>query len=307
MFFEGSEKKVEMVVSGVNLRGLGKAYWEDVVRQCRAEMISSISNDHVDAYLLSESSLFVWGDRMVMITCGATVLMQSILKLVEDLGRERMDSLIFQRKNEYDQSKQKSSFLEDVRLLREMVPGKAHRFGRLDGHHHFIFNLDRPYRPAFKDMTSELLMYHVEGEAAQTLCHGGREKGEEIRALLGLEKREGLMVDDHFFKPCGYSANAIEGPRYITVHVTPQEDYSYVSYETSLDVEGGYRGLLGGLVRSLRPDSFDLVTFDADLKEGFEDGYFKWDHVKENLSCGYKTEFFHYVSVCYDPRAPQAL
>ena len=76
MFFEGSEKKIELVVNSKvkDLRALGDSFWEEVVGKCQAEILSKISSSRVDSYLLSESSLFVWSDRFIMITCGQTQL-----------------------------------------------------------------------------------------------------------------------------------------------------------------------------------------------------------------------------------------
>ena len=310
MFFEGPEKKVEIITSDVHLRHLGEQYWRDIARRCGAEVLSKISNHELDAYLLSESSLFVWPNRVVIITCGSTVLLTSILQLIKDLGPEHIESLIFQRKNEYDQSQQKSSFTEDVRMLREVVGGHAHRFGHLDGHHHFIFNLAKPYQPLPQDTTSELLMYHINGPAAETLRNHnpGERTRQAIREMLKLDTLlEGFAIDEHLFQPCGYSMNAIKGPRYITIHATPQKEYSYVSCETSLDVATNYAYLLPTMVDALRPDSFDLLTFDIAVGEKFDPRYFKWEHVQKQLSCGYNTQFSHYVSTACQPRIPRSL
>ena len=312
MFFEGSEKKVEAIVSGVNLRGLGRIYWEDIVRECHGEIISHISGDELDAYLLSESSLLVWDNRVVMITCGQTVLLKSILKLIKDVGKQRILCLIFQRKNEYDQFRQKSSFSDDIKILLELIPGDAYRFGHLDGHHHFVFNLDRPYQPRDGDITSELLMYHIGGEAADILrsenFNQKREQLKKIRKILKVDTLDGFVIDDHLFYPYGYSMNGIKGGKYVTIHATPQAGFSYVSYETNLEIsEGEYAGLLPRLIQRLLPDSFDLITFDGREDGRFNDGYFKWDHVKKRLSCGYYVQFFHYVSTHCDPREADTL
>lgn len=42
-------------------------------------------------------------------------------------------------------------------------------------------------------------------------------------------------LDSFLFTPCGYSANAVQGDRYATIHVTPEEAYSYASFECNLD------------------------------------------------------------------------
>ena len=62
MFFEGSEKKIEVVFqdSLESLRQQPTSTWETLVEKSGAKILSKISNDKMDAYLLSESSLFVY-------------------------------------------------------------------------------------------------------------------------------------------------------------------------------------------------------------------------------------------------------
>ena len=306
MFFEASEKKIEIVVSNLNLRELGEAYWRDVVAECHAEVISSLSSDQVDAHLLSESSLFVWANRMVMITCGETLLLKAILKLIGDVGRDRIESLIFQRKNEFDQSRQKTTFADDVRELRELVSGTAYRFGRPDGHHHYMFTLDRPYSPVDGDKTAELLMYHLPDEVIQVFC-GEDVTKQKIRELLLLHQLEGFMVDDHLFEPYGYSFNGIKGDQYFTIHVTPQSECSYISYEMSLGKVEDYAHFASRLIEVLKPNSFDLLTFNVDSKIPFDNQYYESDQVKIDLVCGYRTQFYQYNCVCHNPRSPDPL
>lgn len=85
MFFEGSEKKIEVIIadSSLNIREFGQAFWADIVACANAEILSSISNEDCDAYLLSESSLFVWQDRFVMLTCGTTTLADAVMSFIE--------------------------------------------------------------------------------------------------------------------------------------------------------------------------------------------------------------------------------
>lgn len=38
-------------------------------------------------------------------------------------------------------------------------------------------------------------------------------------------------IDDFVFEPCGYSMNGCDGKGFSTIHVTPEEGFSYASLE----------------------------------------------------------------------------
>ena len=40
-------------------------------------------------------------------------------------------------------------------------------------------------------------------------------------------------IDDFVFEPCGYSMNGCDGEGFSTIHVTPEEGFSYASLELS--------------------------------------------------------------------------
>lgn len=41
------------------------------------------------------------------------------------------------------------------------------------------------------------------------------------------------VIDDYVFEPCGYSMNGILGSGFITIHITPEDGFSYASVEVS--------------------------------------------------------------------------
>merc|ERR1719317_1362241 len=57
-------------------------------------------------------------------------------------------------------------------------------------------------------------------------------KSSYLRDFLPYDSAE-LIIDAHSFVPCGYSLNALDGEYYWCIHVTPQAQYSYVSFETN--------------------------------------------------------------------------
>ena len=41
------------------------------------------------------------------------------------------------------------------------------------------------------------------------------------------------QIDDYVFEPCGYSMNSMEGAGFATIHITPEDGFSYASFEVS--------------------------------------------------------------------------
>lgn len=294
MFFEGSEKKVEMITAaeGGSLRTLGKGFWSKVVAKAHAEILDTISNEHCDAYLLSESSLFVWHDRFLMLTCGTTTLVDATLYFLDHFPQEHILFASFQRKNEYQSHLQKTSFQEDIGRLGQRLEGSAFRLGHLDSHHNYIFYTDKPYQPQADDNTSEMLMYHIKGENADYL-RDEDQAIEGIRKLLRLDEYlSGFKISDFLFEPFGYSLNAIKGDRYATFHITPQEDSSYVSFETNIDMEAN--NVVSTLLEALNPGCWDLIGFNASQRLPEDNAYESMSSCDLPLNCGYDMSFRHY-------------
>ena len=146
-FFEGTEKKFELIVDPAlpSFRESGDAYWTGVVRSAGADVLSKLSNEHCDAYVLSESSLFVFDHRVLMMTCGRTTLHDAVLAILERTDSDRVCSLVYKRKHEVFPHDQPTSFFDDVRILGQRLPGRAYQFGNRDEHHLYLFHYHRAH------------------------------------------------------------------------------------------------------------------------------------------------------------------
>ncbi|MCB0384446.1 MAG: hypothetical protein KDD43_03565, partial [Bdellovibrionales bacterium] len=149
MLFEGSEKKVEIVVRpGLpSFREKSREFWDEIVTAAGACILSEVHSEACDAYLLSESSLFVFDNRVLMITCGQTTLVSAALHLVDEIGRDSLASLIYQRKNEYFPDQQHSQFHEDVLILEGKLKGKSLCLGDPNSHHMHVYHLNQDFVP----------------------------------------------------------------------------------------------------------------------------------------------------------------
>lgn len=309
-FFEGPEKKLEMVVTSEfpSLRSLGEPSWRRVVEAAGAKVLSILRGEQCDGYLLSESSLFVFDDWFVIITCGQTTLVDAVEEVLRLIRPESVAFMVYERKNEHYPERQPTTFYDDVRRLQSMLPGRAVRFGDEHGHYIQMFHTTRPFRPETTDPTLEVLMHAIDPKVAERFV-GGLGRGQtKMAASLGIEALlPGFTTSEHVFKPVGYSLNALRGPEYYTVHVTPEDTGSYVSFETNHDFRGNLSELVGALVEVFQPRAFDVLTFlpsgEARLSVH---GYLLGDHVVDTLG-GYQVSYFQYFVPPSGPRLPEEL
>jgi S-adenosylmethionine decarboxylase len=297
LHFEGPEKKVEIILkpNRPSLRTYGKAQWEKVVHKSRAQILSEISNDQCTAYLLSESSLFVYDDRVIMITCGRTTLAHAVLEILTFVDLETIDAIFYERKNEHFPRSQPTHFFDDVRMLSEYMPGKVFRFGHEDEHHIFLFHLNKKANMDFADTTLEVLMNGISGPAEEVFCHEGDNRKERVDKLGIHEILPGYQIDEYFFDPIGYSLNAIKGAHYYTIHITPERVGSYVSFETNGVDPEEFNRVLNQLMLIFKPKTFDTFVFDKSntpIKPPEE--YILKREVIQKLSCGYTAHYNNY-------------
>ncbi|KAI7694918.1 hypothetical protein SSS_02120 [Sarcoptes scabiei] len=75
----------------------------------------------------------------------------------------------------------------------------------------------------------------------------------------------GMMIDDHLFTPCGYSMNGLLEKYYMTIHVTPEQNFSFVSIETNVP-QKCYASFIGKLIHLFKPGKFMLNLFVPSVK-----------------------------------------
>jgi len=296
MLFEGPEKKLEILAAGPlpSLRSLGNDFWGRVVGLARARIISAVSDDACDAYLLSESSLFVWNWRMLMITCGRTTLIESALEMLDRIPGGRLAYLIYERKNENFPELQQTTFAHDIARLQEKAAGTSVIFGDPAADHIALFHLDRAFEPDPGDATLEILMYNMEPQVSQLFSRASSVP--ELRKRIGFDEMfRGFLVDDHLFDPMGYSFNGIKGEHYSTLHVTPQRKGSYTSFETNYRVETSeVKTTVSRLLDFFRPARSDVLLFQSALDlGGLKNGFRVTSTQSLKLICGYACQYAH--------------
>lgn len=275
----------------VGLRRLPRTDIDKICNKARCTILSSMSNRYLDAYVLSESSLFVYPFLLVLKTCGTTTLLRCIATLIDlanKVGLE-IDWVGYSRKNfnfpgdqvfPHQSFHQELDYLYSHRTLSERLDGNGYTLGPVTGDHWFVFVADHTTRSCSMDIDTDrvlnIMMFDIDENVAKLFSYNEYEhkadesKDEEIRRI-SLEQTvksgikdlcPGAVIDARAFEPCGYSMNAILFRSYTTIHITPESQSSYASFETNQKV-GSYKSLISNVIRTFRPKRF-VLTLMAD-------------------------------------------
>lgn len=150
----------------------------------------------------------------------------------------------------------------------------------------------RPATRRHQDQTLEILMTHLAPAARAPFFHpaeldpthaasedpskarSGHHLGAILTTHLGIDdlfSRDETTIDAFGFEPCGYSANGIvgsgsvsaehdgEGGGYFTIHVTPEEGWSFASFESNVPLALSHDGA------AARPDLQTLIRKVIDI------------------------------------------
>jgi len=285
--FEGPEKKLEVdfrTKHGGTLGGregfrrVTRGEWDILLEKAQCTIVSVISNAHCDAYLLSESSLFVYPHKVLIKTCGTTTLLRAVPLLLDIADRLEMqlDFLQYSRASFKYPNKQlypHNSFENEVEFLDEYFPhGESYVLGTGDGATEWhVYIADNAKSPS-REQSMEVFMFELDPKAMKQFMFGtgsariGSEAGLDTaessgtKGILDHAARESkcaeeLIVDAFNFDPCGFSLNALVEDIYFTIHVTPETHCSYVSFECNAPV-GDFTGILGRVLDVFRPRKF---------------------------------------------------
>lgn len=90
------------------------------------------------------------------------------------------------------------------------------------------------------DNVFEIAMEGLKPEVCAQFCGStepeltGKSLALSMTSISGIgELLPGVFIDDWAFEPCGYSMNGLRDRYYYTIHVTPEEGFSYASFETN--------------------------------------------------------------------------
>ncbi|XP_068700666.1 S-adenosylmethionine decarboxylase proenzyme-like isoform X4 [Montipora foliosa] len=300
-FFEGPEKLMEVWWTPVlgadtmaDLRTISREKWSELLKLVDCTIISEKRNEEMIAYLLSESSMFVSQERLILKTCGQTTLLRCIKPLLElaktECGLSNVQDFFYSRMNYLApglQSTPHQTFEQEVQWLDQLFSdGAGYALGRVNGPDTwYLYTLDNTLPGVNEpDQTLEILMLDLDREVMNNFYKSVHSDANEVSKVTGItDLLPGAVIDAALFDPCGYSANGLLNNSYFNIHITPQEECSYVSFETNIKVSC-YKELISRVLKTFKPGRFLMTLF---ANEGAPCG-FSYRTFQEGAISGYK-------------------
>ncbi|CRK86484.1 CLUMA_CG000075, isoform B [Clunio marinus] len=297
-FFEGVEKLLEIWFApkaNADLRKIPRTHWDALLKSVRCEIISFTRNEQIDAYVLSESSMFVSNRRWILKTCGTTTPLQCLEPLLQMAfeigGYAEIEDLFYSRKNYKKPELQVSphrGFEEEVAFLDQFFEdGRAYCLGSVNRDCWYLYTLNRKgtdealtndlsinnnnnnnnmiiksLQVPDPDQTIEVLMTDLDPKVMAIFSKEDSNDAKEATQKSGINKIiPGMVIDDYLFEPCGYSMNGVsKNGCYMTIHITPEPEFSYVSFESNV-AAASYSDLITRVIDTFKPGKFIVTVF----------------------------------------------
>lgn len=282
-FFEGAEKRLVVYYAPTNtniahtiassvppdLRTVSQSEWEEVLEKVNCKIIHSMSNSEMTAYLLSESSMFITRNCVLIKTCGTTTLLLALPKLLQlapKLGLQVVD-VYYSHKNlliPQAQSVPHLSFDQECDFLNSRLPSAGLKTAFSAGN----MNLDRFFLYAYNSATIErsrgsknehlkfeMIMENLNEAVMEQFIFTGKPRvtAKDVTINSGISRLiPQMQIDDYIFDGCGYSMNGFSGANYLTIHITPEKGFSFVSLETNVPMED-YGAFVRKVLKCFKP------------------------------------------------------
>ncbi|KAF9575603.1 spermidine resistance protein [Mortierella alpina] len=178
-------------VEGSNRYGLRivpKPIWDEMLAIVKCQVLNSIQNDCMDAFLLSESSFFVYPHKLILKTCGTTTLLMALPKILEIAqkycGLEKVWRVFYSRKTFMFPERQlhvHRDWKDEVAFLdRHFEHGAAYTVGKVNGDHWCLY-LTAPQDDCLSHITSR--RNSVNSDSEDVVAVGGHDEKTVPRPL----------------------------------------------------------------------------------------------------------------------------
>jgi S-adenosylmethionine decarboxylase len=194
VWFAPGPNELPLGAQSNGLKAVTGETWKDMLDLVNCKVLSVVESDHVDAYLLSESSMFVFPHKLILKTCGTTTLLLGLRRMLRiaaiDAGFPSHNTsslqeiktaatpyrVFYSRKNFLFPDKQQGphrSWKQEVRFLDDMfTSGSAYMVGKMNGDHWYLYlttpniSLTPPHTPDREKMATETKVLKIPASSA---------------------------------------------------------------------------------------------------------------------------------------------
>ena len=161
VWFSTSPTNLPACAAPFGLKAVPADTWKDMLDLVNCKVLSTIESEHVDAYLLSESSMFIFPHKLILKTCGTTTLLCGLPRILEIaalsagfphvLANSTIGSataatpyrVFYSRKNFLFPDRQRGphrSWRDEVKSLDKIFNGgSAYMIGKMNGEHWYLY------------------------------------------------------------------------------------------------------------------------------------------------------------------------
>lgn len=271
--FEAIEKRFQLVMATntdePSFLTWPESRWQTILDWCGASILSQMTTPDWRAFVLSESSLFVSEREVILLTCGDCPLIHSLRALLQQLNTKQIAFVSYLRQAELAPDAQHTSGTQDITMLQQCLAPQISDANEMATHSQQPpFYLRYQTQANIPTPHTRLQGHGLSGKALEACQQANDIK--QLRNLLQLTKFfAGYQLDDWLFSPMGYSVNGLKGEHYFTLHLTPEEDVSYVSIEGSepllINRFGAFLQRL--FQRELQPPDKQSATLEKAIEE----------------------------------------
>lgn len=152
----------------------------------------------------------------------------------------------------------------------EFELGSAYCMGKVNRDCWYLYTLHPEKGVTVADQTLELIMVDLDDKVMSIFTRACSATAREATQKSGIDRLfHNMQIDDFLFSPCGYSMNGfLRTGHYVTIHITPEVDFSYVSFETNAPFTS-YMELIGKVLRLFLPNKFMMTIFANEASMAF--------------------------------------
>lgn len=194
------------------LKSVPAETWKGMLDMVNCKVLSILESDHVDAYLLSESSMFISPHKLILKTCGTTTLLYGLQRMLRiaavDAGfpydnTQSLDNIktvatpyrvFYSRKNFLFPEKQQGphrSWKQEVQYLDNMfMGGSAYMVGKMNGDHWYLYlttpntTLTPPRTPDNEKLPTETKILAIPASSAYMISPNDCQNDDETLEML---------------------------------------------------------------------------------------------------------------------------